>query len=214
MKSVRVELEDERGYVYVVPSLIYARAYLGISRAMMESAIDQGIRIGGYLVRTSRATDTNEWELPRRKGWEAGRLKLRQEVVAWREDGRAVKFPSLADAARVAGCREVTIRQAMYRNAKAGEWNWERADVTTRDYVEWHPGMPLDFKWKLNTKHGDGTPRERPSGDRGLTEEEREWARRGCRDNAEWREHLNKLMWENEFMPPLADETTDEYGIF
>lgn len=210
MKRVRVELEDADGYVYVLPSLVYAREYLGISRAQMKEVCDKGIRVLGYLVRKSEEKDTNERELPRMKGTEHRRV--REEVVAWRE-GEAIKFPSVADAARVAGCREVTIRQALRREAKAGGWYWEKAEEFEREYKDWCPGMPVVFKFRANAMVGGRPVEKKDNGDSG-TVEQQEWKRVKARTAQEWRDYLNKCLWDNEFTPPLADIKEDEYGIF
>ena len=214
MKRVRIEIEDEHGFVYVLPSLVFAREYLGISRNTMEAVCDKGIRVHGFLVRTSSSRQTNEKDLPRQWG-EVARRRLREEVVAWRE-GQAVKFPSVTDAARTAGCREVTIRQAMRREAKAGGWRWTKADEYEGESEDWVPGMPLIFKFKLNAKI-DGRLVEEKKSDKdeyGESLEQKEWRRHGCSNNEEWHDYLNKCLWENEMTPPLADINNDDYGIF
>lgn len=212
MKRVRVELEDTDGCVYVVPSLVYAREYLGISRAMMDEIIDRGIRVGGFLVRRSEADHTNEGDLPRHRNGLEGR-RLRQEIIAWKEDGSAVKFASVTEAARVAKCREVTIRQAMRRCAKAGGWYWESAKDSHREADNWFPGMEMGFKFRLNAKTEGYVPREKPAPLNEKTLEQKEWNRAKCGSALEYREYLSKLMWE-EMMPPLADLNADDYGIF
>lgn len=211
MKRVRVELEDADGYIYVLPSLVYAREYLGISRAMMEAVCDRDIRVGGYLVRKSRSAETNEKELPRMSGTE--RRRIRQEVIAWREDGEAIKFPSVSDAARTAGCREVTIRQALRRGAKAGGWFWEKAEGSGRAHRDWYPGMPVAFKFRYNALL-NGRPAEKKEKRSEESLEQQEWKKAGVSDNEAWHDYLNKCIWDCEFTPPLADNDTDDYGIF
>lgn len=212
MKRVRVELEDADGYVYVLPSLVYARDYLGISRATMDSVCDRDIRVGGFLVRKSESEseETNEKELPRKVGTE--RRRIRQEVIAWREGGEAVKFPSFSDAARTAGCREVTIRQALRRGAKAGGWYWEKAEGSRRECRDWYPGMPVAFKFRANAML-NGREVEKKERKSAEDIEQMEWAKVGVSDNEGWHEYLNKCIWE-ELTPPLADKVTDDYGIF
>ena len=209
-KRVRVELEDESGRIFVLPSLIYAREYLGISRTMMEMVCDRDIRVAGYIIRRSYVEETNEKELPRIKATEHRRL--RQEVVAWRE-GEAVKFPSVPDAARTAGCREVTIRQAMRREAKAGGWYWSAAEKFGRPSEDWYPGMPIVFRFRVNARL-DGQPPRGPRPQDTLTLEQKEWMRAKCRTRDEWRDLLWKELWEAEFNPPLAEKNKDDYGIF
>lgn len=210
MKRVRIELEDMDGYVYVLPSLVYAREYLGISRAQMEAVCDRGIRVAGYLVRKSAEKETNERDLPRMGGTEHRRV--RQEVVAWRE-GEAIKFPSVSDAARTAGCREVTIRQAMRRDAKAGGWRWERAENFDKEYKDWCPGMPIVFKFRQNALV-EGQPVMKKMKDESMTLEQQEWKRARVGSREEWRDYLNMCLWGTEFTPPLADIKDDDYGIF
>ena len=210
MKRVRVELEDADGYVYVLPSLVYAREYLGISRAMMDEVCDKDIRVAGFLVRKSDIQETNERELPRASGIEHRRV--RQEVVAFRES-EAVKFPSIADAARVAGCMEVTIRQAMRRNAKAGGWYWMKAGEFSGEYKDWLPGMPVAFKFKRNAIiNGKRAPKDEAQDSESL--EQQEWRKAKAGNAQEWRDYLNRCLWDNEFTPPLADIKEDDYGIF
>ena len=211
MKRVKVELEDLDGNVYVVPSLVYAREYLGITRSQMDEICDRNIRIDGFVVRRSSAVQTNEGDLPRYRDGLKGR-KIRQEVVAWKEDGRAVKFASVTEAARVAKCREVTIRQAMRRAAKAGGWFWEYAKDSSRNYEIWYPGMEVSFKFRLNAKVEGYVPKKRP--DHCIkTLEEQEWARVGCKNALQYREYLSRTMWE-EMTPPLVEKDEDDYGIF
>lgn len=208
MKRVRIELEDMDGYVYVLPSLAFAREYLGISRDTMDAVCDKGIRVAGYLVRKSEEMETNERELPKISGME--RRRLREEVIAWREGGEAVKFPSVAIAARIAGCREVTIRQAMRREAKAGGWFWEKAQGSWRSCEEWCPGMPIAFKFRPNARM-DGQSVHKKTVDKSITLEQREWKRAGIDNAADWRVYLKRLMSEGEFMPPLSDIETEDY---
>lgn len=216
MKRVRVELEDGDGYVYVLPSLVYAREYLCISRSTMEAVINRNIRVGGFLVRTSERTETNEGELPRLSGGDIEKRRLRQEVVAWRED-MAVKFPSVSQAARIAGCREVTIRQAVRRDARAGGWTWTHAENFTKDCEDWYPGMPITFRFKRNVRP-DGTvagQREKVVEDDSRSLEQKEWEKAGVKTAQEWRDYLWSLAWEmDNYTPPLAEETEDDYGIF
>lgn len=209
MKRVRIELEDEEGYIYVLPSLAFAREYLGISRDTMDAVCDRGIRVAGYLVRKSEEKETNERDLPKISGME--RRRLREEVIAWREDGEAVKFPSVSVAARIAGCREVTIRQAMRREAKAGGWFWEKAEGSWREYREWCPGMPVAFKFRLNAKM-EGMPERRKEVDRSVTLEQREWMKAGVDNARDWRAYLKRTLCESEFMPPLSDIEIDYWN--
>ena len=138
--------------------------------------------------------------------------RVREEVVAWRE-GEAIKFPSVADAARVAGCREVTIRQALRREAKAGGWYWEKAEEFEREYKDWCPGMPVAFKFKRNAIiNGKRAPRKDEQEPRSL--EQQEWRKVRANNAEEWRDYLNRCLWDDEFTPPLADIKEDDYGIF
>ena len=212
MRRVKVELEDEMGGIYVLPSLVYAREYLGLSRKMLEAVLDKGIRVGGFLVRTSEAEDTNEWDLPRRKGG-TERRRVRLAVVAFKA-GQAVRFPTIEDAARTAGCRDVTIRQAMRREATAGGWRWVKAEEYAGEYEEWYPGMPIDFRFRLNTRIEGQPVRRKPVDESGETEEQKVWRKHGCSNNEEWHAYLKKTMEEGEFDPPLAEPNTDDYGIF
>ena len=209
-KRVKVELEDADGYVYVLPSLVYAREYLGISRAMMETVCDRNIRVAGYLVRKSYVEETNEKDLPRMSGTE--RRRLRQEVVAFREN-EAVKFPSVPDAARTAGCREVTIRQAMRRNAKAGGWFWEAAEKYYGKTEDWFPGMPIVFCFRKNVRYR-GEPPKGPKPKEDITLEQKEWKKAGVKTAREWRDYLWKELWEAEFEQALSENEEEDYGIF